>query len=278
MKTLPLHNPNKPTLVNTPSSLSQKKTNRVDYEYASNESMRLCLWLENILTRIHASTQADQYDRIPLSLLINLLEITHRPDLKSRLIKMLKLSIQNLLLPEVSQAHSQNTIASISAEINRLTEELGAQPGKLSDALNDNQFLQMIRLQKNGPAGLCETNLAPYHFWLNQTDAQKKTNLKHWLKHFALLEAIITSILAVSRLTGHSESINISDGFYQENLLTSKPYQLIQIQLPPSLEAYPEISFGKHRLIIRFVTMDIEQGSRPKQLEQALTIKLSKFL
>ncbi|WP_281198098.1 cell division protein ZapD [Methylophaga muralis] len=51
------------------------------------------------------------------------------------------------------------------------------------------------------------------------------------------------------------------------------PTQLIRVRIPSSTPYYPEISGGKHRFTVRFMTFDINQ--RPQQINDDAEFQLS---
>ena len=52
-----------------------------------------------------------------------------------------------------------------------------------------------------------------------------------------------------------------NQGFYQESLDPSIPYQLIRVGLPLDRKVFPEISVGRHRLSIHFFLPNFEGRS-----------------
>ena len=63
------------------------------------------------------------------------------------------------------------------------------------------------------------------------------------------------------------------NGFYQKSLDTNKMVQLLRISVNKNGRHYPEISAGKHRFSIRFMTND-DPSERPEQSKDDVTFML----
>jgi cell division protein ZapD len=64
-----------------------------------------------------------------------------------------------------------------------------------------------------------------------------------------------------------------AEGFYQQNLDSNSPVQLIRVAIDKHSPYFAEISAGKHRLTIRF--LEPQAGRRPLQAQEAINFQLT---
>jgi cell division protein ZapD len=64
-----------------------------------------------------------------------------------------------------------------------------------------------------------------------------------------------------------------NQGFYQEALDPTIPYQLIRVMLPSDRKVYPEISVGRYGLAIHFSSPNFE--GRPVRANHEIQFKLA---
>lgn len=230
----------------------------ITYEQPFNEEIRLCLRLEHLYkvlhTHIHKTSQADS--QIAIANLIKILNVTDRADLKTKLAKILKQQLQKLSSWSDSPAVDVDRLNAVQDKLNHLIETLHRAPGKIGESLRQNHFLKQIRMQANNPGGACHFAVPAYALWLHQTSQHRNEDLKKWSEQLSETNAVINTILSLTRETAAAKSVVAPDGTYQQTLDPSMPCQLVRITLPTSYHAYPEVSLGRHRLVIRFRSLD----------------------
>ncbi len=99
--------------------------------------------------------------------------------------------------------------------------------------------------------------------------------MQNWAKEFEPLINIVNAILQIIRESTSPQNIVASQGFYQQMLNATSPCQLIQLTLPIEKNIYPEICAGKHRLVIRFLPLDVNNNENTKQIAEEISFKLN---
>ncbi len=251
-------------------------SSQIIFEQPLNERVRTFLRIEQLMQRfeyyISGNNAWDTH-----SALITLLEITDlvaRGDVKSELMKELKRQIQNLEalkeIPEIDQSHLQCFIDEHRQHIDTLYE-LSGHP---SDQIKNNEFIKSIKQRIVIPGGTCDFDLPAYHYWLSQPTAKRHATLEHWVSPFKKIYETINITLSLIRDSASSEEKCAERGFYQQQLETDQPYQLIRIQLPEDSPFYAEISAGKHRFTVRFLKL-VDPQSRASQTQDDIVFKLT---
>ena len=95
--------------------------------------------------------------------------------------------------------------------------------------------------------------------------------MKTWLDSFSLLRQAVELLLRLIRESSNPRHETAAGGFYQRNLDSNSPCQLLRIYLPGEAQYFPEISGGKHRFTIRFLCLK-DYEIKPKQIDEDVWI------
>ena len=229
------------------------------YEQPLNEQIRLCLRLEYLFekTNYHLTGKSSWDSHQTLITILEILNITDRPNLKNKLSQTLNQYTASLTqlekLPEVDKQKLHATLK----KIDKLIDDILANTQKIGQKLRENEFLMAIQQRLYTPAGTCSFSLPAYYVWLQQEDIILKNQLSLWLDSFKQLQEIISLMLKLSRESATFKTTKANGGFYQSNLESSTLHQMIRIRLSPTKLLFPETSIGRHRLTIHFFTIDI---------------------
>jgi len=249
-------------------------TNSTIYEQPLNEVIRVCLRLEQLFQQIdHQLTDTSILGtRNLVALIINVLHLLDRPDLKAKLAKELSHHLTNLMrfgnMPEIDT----KKLNSLTQQIEELSRGLIDNSGKLAHRLRDIELLNMLRLHLASPGGGCSFDIPLFHYWLEQPVERRQAVIKDWLQEFAQIKATVTLILDLVRKNAKAEEKTAVHGFHQELLDPQSNLRMIRVIIPHHIAAYPEISVGRHFLSVRFYDPDIEH--RPVQYTQNLVFQL----
>src|SRR5579863_7943324 len=140
------------------------------YEQPLNEVIRVCLRLEKSFQQIdHAMVDTSQLGtRNVITLIIDILQLLDRPDLKAKLAKELSHHLANLSrysnMPEIDSGKLQN----LTQQLEKLSQNLIDSSGKIGHRLRDIELLNTIRLHLATPGGGCSFDIPLYHHWLQQ--------------------------------------------------------------------------------------------------------------
>lgn len=250
-------------------------SDKILYEQPFNELTRACLRIEFLHSQAKFHMAAKNYwgDRATLRYIIELLQVLDRPDLKSKLTKelmRLKSSFERLSeQTNVDLNKLQDTRDQVSEQLNYLESF----HGKIAVELHDDQFLSSIRSSLAKPGGSSNVDLPLYHFWLQQDSDIRHQHLQRWFAKLDPISQTIESLLRIVRSSARAKTVTAENGFYQTLLDASLPYQLVRVLVAKNQQVYPEVSVGRHRLSLRFLTADI--GQRPQQAKKDISFRLT---
>ena len=232
------------------------------YEEPVQEKIRKFIKIEFLLNKIYYFKSKDNKSEnyIALLALCELYEILSRSDIKSELIR--EIETQNSYfqtIKEMPQADS-NKLNSVLEKQNLLLKLIYNIESNYLDYLEQDILFKTIL--KN-----CFTQLQPasIEFWLSRDILIRETQIDLWLEPLVFIKRSIDFILEVIRKSGRFEDRMAEKGFFIEKLDPKKNILLIRVTLTSDLYYYPQISVGKQRLTIMFMTKDDKNNLVPHQ-------------
>ena len=232
------------------------------YEEPVQEKIRKFIKIEFLLNKIYYFKSKDNKSEnyIALLALCELYEILLRSDIKSELIR--EIETQNTYLQkikEIPQADGSK-LNSVLEKQNQLLKLIYAIEINYLDHLEHDIFFKTVL--KN-----CFTQLQPasVDFWLSRDILNRETQIDRWLEPLMFIKRSIDFILEVIRKSGKFEDRMAEKGFFIEKLDPKKNILLIRVTLTSDLYYYPQISVGKQRLTIMFMTKDDKNNLVPHQ-------------
>lgn len=248
--------------------MSSPADNVVAYEQPLNERMRSFLRLEHLFERArHELHSRDAWSsRATLETMINIMALVGRADLRTELIKELERHASTLEAlsrnPKVDPERLQEIHAATRETLQALRNSENA-PGH---ELRQNELLSAVRQRQSIPAGTCDFDLPAFHFWLCSSDERRFEDLSRWLSVFDGVRDAISLCLTLVRQSATATRELAAGGFFQRNLDSSTPCQMVRVVLPRDAPWYPEISAGRHRFTVRFMRNDNVE-TRPAQTD-----------
>ena len=245
------------------------------YEQPLNERIRSFLRLQRLFKRLqhHTGRRSSWDSHTAITTLLEILSITTRWDVKSEIIK--ELERQHTALGALANKPKVDTL--------RLTAVLDHQQSLLDQLLNQTnnpnqalkgEFLSNIRQRASVSGDICSFDMPAYHHWLSAAYEQRHELLNYWQAPYASYIEGIELCIETIRQSAAFDEIQALNGFYEQNLSSTKTLQLIRVSLPKDFEVFPEISAGKHRFSIRFfLNKSIEK--RPEQTGDNLVFSLA---
>lgn len=233
----------------------------ITYEQPIAELVRVCLRLEHLFNSIQfrlASQQA-QDSQYTMQLLIEIIRVLDRPDLKSKLAQEIHRYISLFRKLQSSPEIDTSTLKKKLNELEKLLDYLSRTSGKLGQNLDGHEFLTMIRLNLNTAGNGCCTDMPAYYYWLNLDHQQQNSQFQKWFEQLTPIKRIVNLLLSIIRGSCESRTVTAENGFYHEALQTSPSCQLLRISINKALHLYPEISAGKHRFTIRFLQFTLQK-------------------
>ncbi len=247
------------------------------YEFPLNERIRVFMRLELLFQQLNHFMQGNSvYDkRAAISILLDILMIFSRNDLKSELLKELDRHAKTLNQIANSQGVDTEKLYQILEDLNQISKKLYQANGKIGINVMESDLFQNISQRNAIPGGTCSFDLPAFHYWLEQNDAIQMADLNRWTKPFLDIRHAITLILNFIRQSNIPTQETADAGFFQLALDKSQPFQLLRVQIDNDATHFAEISGGKHRFTIRFMTPSTD-NKRPSQTTENVSFMLTR--
>ncbi len=252
-------------------------TSPIIYEFPLNERIRIFIRLEQLFHQFtHHLTGKNLIDkRAAMSVLLDIIAIFKRNDLKSEILK--ELERQAGVLSKIAQNQNDNLdtkkLQELLLQLRETSQKIYASTGKIGNHLIDNDLFQSIAQRSSIPGGTCSFDLPEFHFWLSQNEEIYQQDLQNWSAPFVEIGEAIDLVLGFIR-NGCSVNEEIAPaGFFQITLDTNLPNQLLRVSIDAVQPYFAEISGGKHRCSIRFMQPS-PKGQRPIQAVQDVPFTL----
>jgi len=223
------------------------------YEEPVQEKVRKFIKIEFLFNKLfyfkHKENKHDNY--IALLALCELYEILSRSDIKSELIR--EIENQNHYfkkIKEIPEANSEKLSSILEKQKVLLQLIHGIESNYLEYLENDILFKTIA---KNSINPLQPTSV---EFWLSRDIVLRENQINLWTEPLLFIKKSVDFILEVIRKSGRFEDKLAEKGFFIEKLDPKKNILLIRITLTSDLYYYPQISVGKQRLNIMFMSKD----------------------
>ena len=248
------------------------------YEYPFNERIRTMLRLEDLYEKYDFFLQQEHplQHHVALSTIFEMLEVASRADLKSDLLQELERQRQSLLGFKAHPNVEVSRLDQILTEIEQTSSLLISMQGRTGQHIRDNEWLMSIRGRTIIPGGACEFDLPSYFAWQQLPAAQRRQDIQGWFTPLAPLFNGIRIVLRLLRETGRAtQTIAVAGSFQQ--MLQGRTYQLLRVQIDPTLGAIPEISANKYVLWIRYTAQGGDLKPKPFESDVPFELTLCSF-
>ncbi|MEQ1559306.1 MAG: cell division protein ZapD [Methyloglobulus sp.] len=253
--------------------------NQTTYEFPLNERIRVFIRLEQLFQEFsHFSSGTTIPDkRAAINVLLDIMSIFRRNDLKSEILK--ELDRHAKVLNKYANIDNVDTsqLDAILKKLSETSKKLYATSGKIGIEIMESDLFQSIAQRSSIPGGTCSFDLPEFHFWLEQDEAVRLKDLEHWSSPFNEIRTAITLILDFIRNSNAPSEEVAQAGFFQIALDKNLPYQLIKVSIDNTLPCFAEISGGKHRCTIRFMVPSADE-QRPTQSPEDIHFFLTRCL
>lgn len=237
--------------------------NTITFQLATHFLSRIALRLEFLFKTINqaCSETHEVIHRFALKNIIEIMDIIEKPELKSRFIKEL-IRIEHVL-------KKQNNLANPE-----LFEKLATQvyllnhvPGRFGMAIQENEFLKILKPIHHPNTPECEFNSPHLVLWFNSDPLLRQQAITSWLANLRDLEDTVAIYLALLREATEYIPIIAKNGFYQHTVSPQLVNHLILLRMDSSLGITPKIQLGHHNLIIRLYELASVREIRDKSIE-----------
>ena len=251
------------------------QSSHIIYEQPLSERIRTFLRLEFLFNRArylleHESPWAS---RLTFEVIIDVMAVFSRADLKKEIIKELERHAATLEALSRNPNVAQERLEEIRGKVQVMLRELHERESVPGHELRHNELLNAVRQRSSIPAGTCDFDLPAFHYWLERPGSERLHELRDWVAAFDTFESSIALCLQLVRASAAPTREIANGGFFQRNLGSSTPCQMIRVALVRSLVMYPEISAGKQRFAIRFLCPG-DATSRPTQTTEDVEFNL----
>lgn len=227
----------------------------VVFEQPLNERVRTLLRLEFLFNQLrhHRKDTSSWGVRDTLGSLLDILQVLSRGDLKTEVLK--ELSSQQSALTRLQQRPGVDgsRLQDVLSDLNEAGNELQSlTSSSLATLLRDNEFLISLLHRGTIPGGASAFDLPGYHYWLSQPAERVGRDLDAW---FAELAPFQRATVLLLRLLRHST--DASDQTAKGGMFVHTPqaeYELVRVMVGADAGVYPEISAGRHRFTVRFMS------------------------
>lgn len=245
-----------PLLINIYMVVRRMKSDYIVYEQPLSEHIRVCLRLEQLFQKIdHLQQDINRWKiQVLMTALIDILTILDRSDLKSKLIKSLTKS-SNKLSPLLGVPNvDQNQLETLLSRLEQLLNYTINTSGKLGQSLRDNALLNDIKQHHSALGGPTSMDTPAYYFWLQRPLGDCKADIATWMESLAPTKQITETILELTRNSKNPTNKVAEKGFFHQVLNPKDDNLLVRVALHKSIEAFPIVSVGPHRVNVRLHT------------------------
>lgn len=245
------------------------------YEQPLNERIRTFLRLEKLFQQFafHVRHGSEWNHPIAIEAITELINFTSRSDIKLETLKELERQYARLeRLTKRPQIDLQQ-LSTLLKNIENRIQDLKTNHGQIGQELLQVELLNSIRQKSSLPGCICSFDLPVFTFWLNHPEPVRKKHLEQWFEPFKILDRSVQLILDVLRHSVEDTDENAHGGFFQKAMDTNQAVQLLRIAVDERSDCYPEISAGKHRFSVRFMS-NKNPSSRPEQCQHDISFKL----
>jgi cell division protein ZapD len=224
--------------------------------------MRVFMRLEHLFTQIrhflNGNTASDR--RIVMTTLIDVLSIFSRNNLKSELLIEIERLSRVLGTLATSPGVDTEKLHDMLIQLENTKKSLYASSGKVGARLIANNLFQSVSQRSAIPGGCCSFDLPAFHYWLSQDEAIQVKELDEWTKPFLEIHDAIKLVLNIIRQSNDERQEIAKAGFFQLSLPLelNESVQLLRVQVEKNTPYFAEISGGKHRFTVRFMSLGLE--------------------
>jgi cell division protein ZapD len=256
----------------TVSSVSDSIT----YEQPLLERMRLFMRIEELMHRLRFCMEGKSgwETHYALTTLIEILDLTNRVDLKRELMKELERQIANLGRLVSEPTVDQDRLNGVIDQQRQLIERIHTINGQLDQHIRANDFFSSIRQRNAIPGGTCDFDLPAYHYWLARPAGERRELLRAWSQPFQEINTAVGLVLKLIRNSAEPRTVVARQGYYEQTLDSTVPWQMVRITLAADSPCYPEISAGRQRFAVRFLRPG-DMKSRARQCDMDVNFQLT---
>lgn len=246
------------------------------YEHPLTEKTRSLLRLEFLLAEALQSQKisGEWPRRHALGCLLDITTILARTDFKGDLAKELERYRNRLNALKSHDGVDRRVLDKTESDIRDALSAM-RQAQSAGASIRDSEFLAMLRQRSSIPGGACGFDLPALQHWLARPVKTQIQDIDSWFADLLPLQNAIRLTLQLLRGSAEMTTEHAMNGLFSSNLDKVRSAQLLRISFYKTLQCYPEISGGRHRVTIRFVRQP-NARSRPVQITESVRFELAR--
>lgn len=238
-------------------------TELVTFEQPLTEKVRTFLRLEFLFAQ-HQHHRADDTPygaRATLHALLDILVVISRSDLKNEILKELTDQHAHLTRLAAKPGVDPGLLHGVLGEIQQAVRGMQQLATQFANSLlRGNDFLTSVLSRASIPGGTCAFDLPIYHYWLSRPHELIRRDLDGWFADLRPFEQAVNLYLKLLRNSVPGQQVVARGGIHIQT--PQAPCLLLRVTVPVATAVYPEISAGKHRFTVRFMSaIDINARS-----------------
>lgn len=225
------------------------------YEYPFNERIRTYLRLEQLFQRLSTLVPREHPldHHFAIQTLFEILEAGSRSDLKTEILKDLERQKHVFQGYRGNPAIAESVLDAFIERLDGCFNALRDDNGRVGHALLNDDNLMAIRSRMAIPGGTCAFDLPAYHHWQQSPAAQRQHDLGLWSQSLSVLAEPVQLLMQLLRQAGAPHKVVTQGGLFQQNLPQHRTFQLLRLQIDPSLGLIPEISGNRLLFSVRLL-------------------------
>jgi len=245
----------------------------VVYEEPVQERIRKFLRIESLFNNITYFQGSESIIEIytAMNYFSELYEILSRSDIKSELIR--EIETHYTIFKKAKDHPDANTskVNSILEKQEILLKDLYTVKTNFLDIYERDELFKIII--KNTGSTVQPSTIG---FWLSRDSHFRSNQIKLWVEPLEFIKKSINFVLEIIRQSATYTDAFAEKGFYLQKMDLQKKIYLIRITLTTDHYYFPQISVGKQRLTIMFMTKNDKNKFIPYQ--EDITFGLSKCI
>ena len=250
----------------------ENQANTIIYEFPLNNRVRTFLRYEYLMSSIDKALEQENDDLKTIILLHQLLEMIKCNDIKSELIQHLKWQKQKLQTFEESHHVDQGQLENVLASHQKSIDDMDGFQAPMH-FYHNHHFLNLMKLRLSIPAGTCGFDIPQLYAWLNMPTEERQAILREWRRPFDPIGQALEVCMRLMRKSKNPETKTAQEGFYTQNLDSSKNHSLLRITINAQMGIYPEVSSGKNRFTMYFFSVN-PLDKKPTQVQHNLSFSI----
>ena len=248
----------------------------LEFEQPLSERMRTFLRIEFLYQQLlyHARDLTGFSARATIGTLLEILAILSRGDVRNEVLKELERHAGILSSYSRRRDVDLERVGVLLDNVESLRAALSGSAPQFMTSVKECEFLNMIKHRSSIPGGTCMFDLPDYAYWLRLPLADRANQLDKWTRGLRPVCDAVSEVLWLTRQAGEPVEQIATGGMYQHSMDRSEQPTLVRVVVEADVGAFPEISAGKHRFTIRFVTWE-GIDARPKQVTDDIPFRLA---